>query len=150
MRTHLRQTPTRSSGAGGLEGDGVGINVGGASRVGIDSGGSWLSGRRGGCGIASPWPLRLPQSSRSILTRALLSGSKLRGASPGHGGRIMRAKYAFARASASGSSGCGVQPVADAPTVSDTPGTLRPLPVVQPIENECPVQSRRGRGECEG
>ena len=50
---------TRTGGTGGLGRDGIGIGVTSAGCVVLsNSGGSWLSGRRGGCGIAPPWPLR--------------------------------------------------------------------------------------------
>jgi len=57
MRTRWHQTHDRRTGKGGLERDDIGVDVEGAGRVGSDSGGSWLSGRRGGCGMASPRPL---------------------------------------------------------------------------------------------
>jgi hypothetical protein len=54
MRTRWHQTHGRRGGEGGLERDDGGVGIGGAGRIGTDNGGSWLSGCRGDCGIASP------------------------------------------------------------------------------------------------
>jgi hypothetical protein len=55
MRTRQHQAHAQIVGAGGLGRDDIGLRS--AGRVGSCSGGSWLRGRRGGCGIAFTRPL---------------------------------------------------------------------------------------------
>jgi hypothetical protein len=77
MRMRWHQAYALSGGTGGFGRDGIGTSVTSTGCVGSYSGGSWLSGRRSGCGIASPWPGHLPRgASRSILTRVLLCSSQ--------------------------------------------------------------------------